>query len=115
MFRLVVKNLREERGISQYQLANDLGVAQSTVGMWESGRREPGFDATQKLADYFDVSIDYLLGRTQQKKPTPNERDGLLEAIRSDPRKLDVARLIFSLDEQGLAKLEKLFDIVQEK
>lgn len=62
--RIRMKELREEKGISQYAFSAKIGVAQSTVGNWESGSREPSIETLLKIADYFDVSLDYLLGRT---------------------------------------------------
>lgn len=61
MFRFQIKELREKKGISQKALADDLGIAQSTVGNWESGTREPNFDMLKKIAEYFGVSIDLSL------------------------------------------------------
>lgn len=63
MFRIRLKELREKAGYSQYSFADKFGVAQSTVGSWESGKREPNFETMQRLADFFGVSVDYLLGR----------------------------------------------------
>ena len=64
MFALRLKELRENKGLSQKQLANKLDVSQSTVGMWESKKREPNFSTTEKIANFFGVSIDYLLDNT---------------------------------------------------
>lgn len=66
-FRIRVKQLREERSLSQYDLAEKLGVAQSTIGNWEAGKREPNYAMTIKIADFFGVSLDYLVGRTDEK------------------------------------------------
>ncbi|MBR2181532.1 MAG: helix-turn-helix transcriptional regulator, partial [Oscillospiraceae bacterium] len=66
MFRIQLKKLRENKGISQSQLASDLGISQGTVGNWESGIREPSFETISKLAKYFNVSVDYLLGRSDE-------------------------------------------------
>lgn len=63
MFAKRLKMLRESRGISQEELANVLMISASAVGMYEQGRREPDHDKLRTLADYFSVSIDYLLGR----------------------------------------------------
>jgi len=71
LFSLVLKQLREEKGLSQYKLAELLGVAQSTVGMWESGKREPDFAMVKRLADFFSVSTDYLLDRPAKSKGVP--------------------------------------------
>lgn len=59
-----IKELREMLHKQQKELAIDLGVSQPTISDWESGRKIPSARSTQKLADYFDVSVDYLLGRS---------------------------------------------------
>ena len=81
MFKIRLKALRESRGMTQRDFATDFGVSKGTVGMWESGAREPRtIDEINRIADYFGVSSDYLLGRTEQKeKPTPEDGDGLDE------------------------------------
>ncbi|WP_368182176.1 helix-turn-helix domain-containing protein [Anaerotruncus rubiinfantis] len=71
MFRIRLKELREELGLSQYAFASKIHFAQSTVGSWEAGKREPNFETTERLADFFNVSVDYLLGRTNQRNPRP--------------------------------------------
>ena len=59
-----LKELREKRGISQLKLAMDLGLTQNSVSRYESGMREADYKTLAALADYFNVSIDYLLDRT---------------------------------------------------
>ncbi|MBQ1575645.1 MAG: helix-turn-helix transcriptional regulator [Oscillospiraceae bacterium] len=59
-----LKELREKRGISQLKLAMDLGLTQNSVSRYESGMREADYKTLVALADYFNVSIDYLLDRT---------------------------------------------------
>ena len=63
-----LKKLRKEKGISQLKLAMDLNMTQNTISRYETGEREPGINELIKLADYFDVSIDYLVGRHQNKQ-----------------------------------------------
>ena len=58
-----IRELREMRGVQQKELSIDLGVSQPTVSDWESGRKQPSSKSAAKIADYFEVSIDYLLGR----------------------------------------------------
>lgn len=65
MFRVRLKMLRENAGYSQYSFADKFGVSQSTVGNWEAGKREPNFSTMQRLADFFGVSVDFLLGRDE--------------------------------------------------
>ena len=60
--------LRKARGISQLKLAMDLSTNQNTISRYETGEREPGIVELIALADYFDVSVDYLLERTDNPK-----------------------------------------------
>lgn len=55
-----LRALREKKGLLQKELANEIGISTSTIGMYEQGRREPDFETVKKLANYFGVSIDYL-------------------------------------------------------
>ena len=55
--------LRKEKGVSQAKLAKDLGVSYSVVCYWETNRSEPTAPNLVKIADYFGVSVDFLLGR----------------------------------------------------
>lgn len=56
-------NLREKKGLSQAALAERLGMSQSSIAMWETNKRRVPDDALIKLADYYNVSTDYLYGR----------------------------------------------------
>ncbi len=58
-----LKDLRSEKGVSQAQLAKTLGVSFGIVCYWETDRSEPTAPNLVKIADYFGVSVDYLLGR----------------------------------------------------
>ncbi len=58
-----IKELRLEKGISQAALAKAIGVSQKAVDFWEKGENEPKASYILKLAYFFDVSTDYLLGR----------------------------------------------------
>ena len=74
MFQIRLKELREKKGLSQYEFAKKIGVAQSTVGSWESGRREPNYNTTKIIADFFDVSVDYLISRADDPTPNPDNK-----------------------------------------
>ena len=77
MFRIRIRQLREEAGYrSQQAFANAFGVAQTTVAGWEGGKREPSYDTTARLADFFHVTVDYLLGRDSSLVP-PAARKGI--------------------------------------
>ncbi len=59
-----LKELRKAKGISQVKLAIDLDTTQNTISRYETGAHEPGIKELIRIADYFQVSIDYLLERT---------------------------------------------------
>ncbi len=59
-----LKELRKTRAISQLKLAMDLGLTQNSISRYESGSREADYKTLIALAEYFNVSIDYLLERT---------------------------------------------------
>ena len=60
-----LKQLRRQRGISQLKLAMDLGLNQNSISRYESGEREADYQTLIRLADNFNVSVDYLLERTE--------------------------------------------------
>lgn len=62
MFAQRLKELRRERGLTQVQLAEQMGVSKGAVAMWEIGEREPNFETIAKLSQLFDRRIDYILG-----------------------------------------------------
>ncbi len=59
-----LKELRKQKGVSQLKLAMDLSMNQNTISRYETGEREADYKTLIKIADYFNVSIDYLLERT---------------------------------------------------
>lgn len=59
-----IRQLREASGLSQKELAAKMGVNPSAVNRWESGEKNPELTNLVRLADLFEVSVDYLLGRT---------------------------------------------------
>lgn len=68
MFAMKLKKLRFEKGITQAKFAKIIGVAQQTVGSWEKGNSAPNYEILKKIADYFNVSADYLLDRENANK-----------------------------------------------
>lgn len=66
-FPRIITFLRKERGLSQKQVATDMGISQALLSHYEKGIRECGLDFLVRTADYYEVSCDYLLGRTVQR------------------------------------------------
>lgn len=101
---LRLKKLRKEKGVSQQTLAGILKVTQATISGWESEKFEVDNASLFRLADYFNVSVDYLLGRTDEpnaEKPASAKGDGqseiydIIESLSPDNRAklLELARL----------------------
>ena len=71
MYRNRLRDLREDRDLKQAALANYLQIHQTTYSDYELGKLNVPINVLHALADYYDTSIDYLLGRTPEKKPYP--------------------------------------------
>lgn len=85
-------SLREERNLSQVEVARALGITRSAFSMYELRQREPDMETVRKLANYFNVTTDYLLGRTD------DPRGGADEVISEEWR-----RVIAQCQAMGLA------------
>ena len=73
MIRL--KKLRLQDGLSQQKMSDLLGVSRSTVAMWEIGASEPDNNTLGKIAEHFNVSVDYLLGLSDDPHPAISNDD----------------------------------------
>ncbi len=62
MFKNTLKKLRKSRNLTQQQLANKMGLAKSTISMYENGNREPNFEQLEAFADIFNVDMNTLIG-----------------------------------------------------
>lgn len=65
-FSSILKKLRQSAHLTQDQLADNLGMSRSAIGMYESGARTPDPDTLGVFADFFNVDLDYLIGRTNK-------------------------------------------------
>lgn len=70
MFSDILMKLIEERGVTAYQIAKATGLSNTALSRYKSGKQDPAIDKLIAIADFFDVSTDYLLGRTD--KPETN-------------------------------------------
>lgn len=64
MFADELMKLRKENNLTQQQLADKLGLSRSTIGMYEKGQREPNFETLELIADFFNVRMERLIGKT---------------------------------------------------
>lgn len=76
MYLKRMKDLREDNDLLQKQIAEELKIRRQVYGLYENGKRTLPIDLLDKLANYYHVSTDYIMGRTNQKTPYPkaNER-----------------------------------------
>ena len=70
-----LQHLRLEKGLNQFEMASELNMPQSTYQQYEAGITEPRFSTVIQIADYFNVSIDYLIGRTNIREPWDRSGD----------------------------------------
>ena len=83
-----LQQLVDEKAITKYRLAKDIGVRPAVVGRWLSGENMPSLEKAADIADYFDVSVDYMLGRSDNPKvdngheiiTTTDEKTNLIDA-----------------------------------
>ena len=113
-FPRIITLLRKERGLSQKKASADLGISQALLSHYEKGIRECGLDFVVKVADYYGVSCDYLLGRTADKSGTtislediPVGGDSLLAQNHIDSSPVLSKKLIIN-------SLHILFDILSQ-
>lgn len=64
-----IKKLREKNNLNQLELSKILNISNTTLSQYEAGNRTPNDEIKEKVADYFNVSVDYLLGRTEICSP----------------------------------------------
>lgn len=72
----VFEHLMQIRGITAYKVCKDTGVAQATISRWKNGKSEPALDTMQQLSEYFGVTVDYMLGKTNGENITPTGEIG---------------------------------------
>lgn len=110
MFPERLKQLRKEKGMTQIELAQSLGVSSGTVAMWETGKRKPQFETLNKLCDLFDRNLSYLVGSSDTPAPEGRTEDNIdqLEAWAVQEDYEDVVRKYILLDDFGQRAVESL-------
>lgn len=80
-----IRTMRMSRGLTQLRLSELIGVSRSTVGMWETGEREPDLDTIEALADIFNVPMSALVSSTDDVRAEDDELMELREELRRKP------------------------------
>lgn len=98
-----LKELRKEKRVTQEELASIIGVERSSIGKYESSKKPiiPSIDVAIKMSDYFNVSLDYLLGKTNPKKVDPPESESTKKSIKI--RQLE--KLVAQLSDDEFSRL----------
>ena len=99
MFGDNLKKLRKERGISQKKLADDLFMSQQAIAKWELDKASPNPEMVKKIAEYFGVTTDHLLGREETKKATDNVGDSYSPKL-SEKDELDISKKLNAMLEE---------------
>ncbi|MCT9852884.1 helix-turn-helix transcriptional regulator [Priestia megaterium] len=105
-----LRALRKEKNMSQKELGKILGLAESTVGMYEQGKRQPDFETLKKISDFFSVTIDYLVtGNTIAKSSDDMWKEFL------DPRTELFFKDLKSAPEEKIEELIRFWEFINER
>lgn len=74
MFADKLREIRKKNNITQVEFAKKFNIAIGTIGNWETGKRQPDYEMLLKIANYFNVTVDFLLERDNKKETTPKHR-----------------------------------------
>ena len=105
--------LRKERGLSQATVARDLNVSLGIICYWETNKSDPTASNIAKIARYFNVTTDYLLGKTEDPGPVNGDEEltEYLEELRNRPEK----RMLFSVTKNATkAQIEAIVRMIEE-
>lgn len=114
-FPRIITLLRKERGLSQKKVSSDLGISQALLSHYEKGIRECGLEFMVKVADYYGVSCDYLLGRSPDRSGATLTVDDIPEAEAAGKENRFRGSLLPTLNKKLIVNsLNILFDILQQ-
>lgn len=99
-----IKSLRETEGLTQIQLSKKLNISNTTLSQYENGQRVPGDEIKTKIAIIFDVSLDYLMGRTDIKTTMSQDGQQLSE---------EQKRILLTVSDLSVADLKKVIDYAE--
>ena len=100
-----LRELRNDQGISQYKLADALGLSRGLLSNYEQGTREPDYNTLLLLANYYDVSLDYLLGASNVRKRFMDKQ--------TQARDSQLVSDIFTLSDYSYTQLQAYIDLLK--
>ena len=114
-FPRIISLLRKERNISQKKAADDLGISQGLLSHYEKGKRECGLDFVVKAADYYNVSCDYLLGRSPEPQGKTISVESIPEVSAEDREKATPLGIVSAFSKKRIINsINVLFSIFQK-
>ncbi|TQE88657.1 helix-turn-helix domain-containing protein [Ureibacillus terrenus] len=113
-----IRALRKAKKLSQKEFGKLFGLAESTIGMYERDERKPDYELLNKFADFFGVSTDYLLGRTDTPEPPQdnkimNKDEEEFQAFINDPELQVWYKELPKSDEEELRKLRAIWEMIK--
>lgn len=111
-FNLRLRELRTSRKLSQQNLADYLNISKSSVNMYERGEREPGLDTLEAIADFFNVDLDYLSGKTSEIKAFAIDKS---VQYKLSPNVRRIMDNIVILNDDGLEALADYSDFLKDQ
>lgn len=94
-----IRQLRKEKRLSQGQLATDLNLRQTTISGWENANRETSLEILQQIAEYFDVTVDYLVGKDDKRYSPKSIKIPVLQSSFDNP--IGMEEISFALSKEG--------------
>lgn len=119
-----LRKLRKEKGLLQKELAEKLDLSQQTISLYESNNREPDSKIVKKIANYFDVSIDYLYENTNERSPADkikkaiSDDEDLQEVWKQISRREDLQLLLKQtkdLDESSIKQVIRIIKAIEDE
>lgn len=111
-FGLRLKQLRKERNLTQAEIASIFSLGESTISFYESNKRTPDYELLQKMADFFDVTTDYLLGRSEIRNPYSKDASAVQEtSLGSKYYLLDKS----GLPEEAIEQIDEYIAFIKQK
>ena len=111
---LKIREIRKKCGLTMKELAERVGVSESAISQYETGRRQPDYETLLKIADYFGVSVDYLLGKEGGAAVDP-ELEEYLEALRSRKEMRMLFKLAKGASKEDVEQAVRIIEAIRRK
>lgn len=103
----ILKKLRKNKGLSQKELTDRLNINRSTYARYETSQTQPDYDTLKIIADFFEVTTDYILGRSDNPNQTEEES---FESFINDPELRRWHRELPKSKEEDIARLKRIWE-----